>query len=43
MLIRILVLKVVNNERKLLTHHEINDRMAEKVESVIKFLINFFI
>ena len=35
MLIRIFVLKVTNNERKILTHHEIIDRMAEQIESVI--------
>ena len=35
MLIRIFVLKVMNNEKNILTHHEINDRMAEKNESVI--------
>ena len=34
MLIRILILKV-NNKRKILTHHEIIDRIAEKIESVI--------
>ena len=28
MLIRTFVLKVINNERKKLTHHEINDRIA---------------
>ena len=30
MLIRTFVLKVINNERKKLTHHEINDRIAEQ-------------
>ena len=33
--IRTFVLKVINNERKILTHHEIIDRIAEKVVSVI--------
>ena len=35
MLIQIFVLKVINNERKILTHHEMIDRMAEQIESVI--------
>ena len=35
MLIRIFVLKVTNNERKISTHHEIIDCMAEKNVSVI--------
>ena len=35
MLIRTFVLKVINNERKKLTHHEIIDRIAEKTVSVI--------
>ena len=35
MLIRIFALKVTNTERKNLTHHEIIDRMAEQIESVI--------
>ena len=30
MLIQIFVLKVMNNERKILTHHEMIDRMAEQ-------------
>ena len=30
MLIQIFVLKVINNERKSLTHHEMTDRMAEQ-------------
>ena len=35
MLIRTFVLKVINNERKKLTHHEIIDRIAEQTASVI--------
>ena len=35
MLIRTLVLKVINNETKILTHHEIIDCIAEQIESVI--------
>ena len=35
MLIRTFVLKVINNERKILTHHEITDRIAEQTDSVI--------
>ena len=35
MLIQIFVLKVTNNERNILTHHEIIDRMAKQIESVI--------
>ena len=35
MLIQTFVLKVINNERKILTHHEIIDCIAEKIESVI--------
>ena len=31
-LIRIFVLKVINNERKVLTYHEIIDCIAEKIE-----------
>ena len=34
-LIRTFVLKVINNERKILTSHEIIDRIAEQIESVI--------
>ena len=34
MLIQILFLKV-NNKRKILTHHQVIDRIAEKIESVI--------
>ena len=33
MLIRTFVLKVINNERKNLTHHETTDRIAEQIES----------
>ena len=33
--IQTLVLKVINDERKILTHHEIIDRIAEQIESVI--------
>ena len=33
--IRIFVLKVINNERNILTHHEIIDRMVEQAKSVI--------
>ena len=35
MLIRMFVLKLINNERKRLTHHEITDRIAEQTGSVI--------
>ena len=35
MLIRTFVLKVINNERKKLTHHEIIYRIAEETASVI--------
>ena len=35
MLVRIFVIKLVKNERKILTHHETIDRMAEQVKSVI--------
>ena len=35
MLIRMFVLKVINNERKTLTLHEIIDRIAEQVVLVI--------
>ena len=33
--IRAFILKVINNERKILTDHEIMDRIAEQIESVI--------
>ena len=35
MLIHMFVLKVINNERKILTHQEIIDRTAEQIESVL--------
>ena len=35
MLTRTFVLKVLNNNWKILTHHEIIDRIAEQVKSVI--------
>ena len=35
MLIRTFVLKVINNERKILTHQEIIDHIVEQIESVI--------
>ena len=35
MLIRTFVLKVINNERKILNDHEIIDRNAEQIDSVI--------
>ena len=35
MLIQTFVLKVINNERKKLTHHEIIDGIAEQTESAI--------
>ena len=31
MLIQTVVLNVINNERKILTHHEITDRIAEQI------------
>ena len=34
MLIRTSVLKVINNNRKIVTDHEIIDRIAEQIESV---------
>ena len=39
-LIRTFVLKVINNERKILTSHEIIDRIAEQIESVITQVCN---
>lgn len=33
MLIRVFVRKVTNNERKMLIHHEIIDRMVKQIES----------
>ena len=35
MLIQTFVLKIINNERKILTHHEIIDCTADKIKSVI--------
>ena len=35
MLIQTIGLKVINNERKILTHHEIIDRIAEQIVSMI--------
>ena len=35
MLIRTLIIKIINNERKRLTHYEIIDRTAEQTASVI--------
>ena len=35
MLIRTLVLKVINNDRKFLTNHQITDRIAKQIELVI--------
>ena len=35
MLIKIFVIKIINKETKILTHHEIIDCMAEQIESVI--------
>ena len=35
MRIRTFVLKIINNERKILHYHEIIDRMTEKIVSVI--------
>ena len=34
MLIQKFVLKVIDNERKKLTHHEITDRIAEQTASI---------
>ena len=36
MLVRIFVLKLVKNERKILTHHETIDRMAEQIKSNLR-------
>ena len=41
-LIRMFVLKVINNERKISTHHETTDRIAEKNESVISGFIRTY-
>ena len=38
MLIQIFVQKVINNKRKILSHHEIIDCMAEQIDSVITHL-----
>ena len=35
MLIRTFILKAINYARKILTHHEIIDHIAEEIESVI--------
>ena len=35
MLIRMFVLKIINNERKILPRHEIIDRIAEQIVLVI--------
>ena len=35
MLIQTFILKVINNDRKVLTDHEITDHIAEQIESVI--------
>ena len=35
MLIQLFALKVINNERKILTRHEIIDRIAEQIVLVI--------
>ena len=35
MLIQTIGLKVINNGRKILTHHEIIDRIAEQIVSMI--------
>ena len=35
MLVRTFVLKIINNERKKVTHREMIDRIAEQSESVI--------
>ena len=35
MFIRMFVLKVINNERNILTRHEIIDRIAEQIVSVV--------
>ena len=35
MLIRIFILKVINNKGKILTHYEIIECMAKNIESVI--------
>ena len=49
-LFRMFFLKVINNERKILTHHEIIDRITQQIVLVItselteaKFLIYLFI
>ena len=38
MLIQTFILKVINNERKILTHHEIIDRIGEQIVLVCKGL-----
>ena len=36
MLIQTFIFKVINNERKILTHHKIIDRISEQIVSVCK-------
>ena len=38
--IRIFLLKVTNNERKILTHYDYADRIAEQIESVITQIVD---
>ena len=38
MFIRMFVLKVINNERNILTRHEIIDRIAEQIVSVVTWV-----
>ena len=40
MLIRMFVLKVINNEKNILTPHEIIDRIAEQIAVVITRVCN---
>ena len=38
MLIRTFAIKVMNNERKILTHHKIIDYIAEEIAQIIKIV-----
>ena len=38
MLIRTFAIKVMNNERKILTHHKIIDHIAEEIAQIIKIV-----
>ena len=40
MLIRTFFLKVISNDRKVLTHHEIIDRIAKQIVKIIKIVVD---